>query len=156
MTQIDKSKPVMITGATGYVAGWIVKKLLDEGFTVHAPVREPENAKKLQYLDKIAENAPGTIIFYKADLLDEGSYAEAMAGCQIVLHTASPFKIDVVDPQKELVDPAQLGTRNINRPWKGDNSKSVRELDMRYRSLNESMIDFFQQMIDSGLLQPAK
>ena len=113
MTKIDKSKPVMITGATGYVAGWIVKKLLDEGLTAHAPIRDPENAEKLQYLNKIAENAPGTIKFYKADLLDEGSYAEAMAGCQIVFHTASPFKIDVVDPQKELVDPAQLGTRNV-------------------------------------------
>ncbi len=45
MTQIDKNKPVMITGATGYVAGWIVKRLLDEGLTVHAPVRDPENAE---------------------------------------------------------------------------------------------------------------
>ena len=36
MTNIDKTKPVMITGATGYVAGWIVKKLLTEGLTVHA------------------------------------------------------------------------------------------------------------------------
>jgi dihydroflavonol-4-reductase len=113
MTKIDKNKPVMITGATGYVAGWIVKKLLDEGLNVHAPVRDPENVEKLQYLNKIAENAPGTIKFFKADLLDEGSYAEALAGCQIVFHTASPFKIDVVDPQKELIDPAKLGTRNV-------------------------------------------
>ena len=113
MTQIDKHKTVMTTGATGYVAGWIVKRLLDEGLTVHAPVRDPENAEKLQYLNKVAENAPGTIKFYKADLLDDGSYAEAMAGCGIVFHTASPFKMHVVDPQKELVDPAQLGTRNI-------------------------------------------
>ena len=113
MTKIDENKPVMITGATGYVAGWIVKKLLDEGLTVHAPVRDPENTDKLQYLNKIAENALSTIKFFKADLLDEGSYAEAMAGCQIVFHTASPFKIDVADPQKELIDPAQLGTRNV-------------------------------------------
>jgi len=89
------------------------KKILEEGLTVHAPVRDPENAEKMQYLNIIAEKAPGTIKFFKADLLDEGSYAEAMAGCQIVFHTASPFKIDVVDPQKELVDPAQLGTRNV-------------------------------------------
>ena len=113
MTKIDKNKPVMITGATGYVAGWVVKKLLDDCLTVHAPVRDPENAQKLQYLNNIAEDAPGTIKFFKADLLDEGSYAEAMAGCQIVFHTASPFKIDVVDPQKELIDPAKLGTRNV-------------------------------------------
>ena len=67
----------------------------------------------MQYLNKIAATAPGTLKFYQADLLDEGSYAAAMAGCRIVFHTASPFKIDVVDPQKELVDPAQLGTRNV-------------------------------------------
>lgn len=113
MMKIDKEMPVMITGATGYVAGWVVKKLLDEGLTVHAPVRDPHNSDKLKYLNRIAEKAPGKIVYFKADLLDQGSYAEAMAGCQIVFHTASPFKIDVVDPQKELVDPARLGTRNV-------------------------------------------
>jgi nucleoside-diphosphate-sugar epimerase len=111
--QIDKKKPVMITGATGYVAGWIVKRLLDEGLAVHAAVRDPENPEKLKYLNQIAGDAPGKIQFFKADLLDQGSYAKAMAGCQLVFHTASPFKIDVADPQKELVDPAQLGTRNV-------------------------------------------
>ena len=60
MIEIDKSKAVMITGATGYVAGWIVKNLLDEGLTVHAPVRNPDNAEKLKYLNNIAEKAPGT------------------------------------------------------------------------------------------------
>ena len=54
MTKIDKSQPLMITGATGYVVGWIAKKLLDEVLNVHAPVRNPENAEKLEYLNKIA------------------------------------------------------------------------------------------------------
>jgi len=111
--KINKSQPVMITGATGYVAGWAVKRLLEEGLTVHSPVRDPENPEKLKYLNELAENTPGEIKYFKADLLDDGSYAEAMAGCQIVFHTASPFKVNVVDPQKELVDPAQLGTRNV-------------------------------------------
>lgn len=61
----------------------------------------------------MAENLPGEIKFFKADLLAEGSYGEAMQGCGIVFHTASPFTINVKDPQKELVDPAQLGTRNV-------------------------------------------
>jgi dihydroflavonol-4-reductase len=103
----------MVTGATGYVAGWLVKKLLDEGFTVHASVRDPHNPEKLKYLNQIAERAPGKIKYFKADLLDEGSYAEAAIGCQVVFHTASPFKLNVTDPQKELVDPAQIGTRNV-------------------------------------------
>ena len=113
MKQIDKNKPVMVTGATGYVAGWVVKKLLDEGLTVHASVRDPENPKKLKYLDELTKKAPGEIKYFTADLLDEGSYKKAMAECEVVFHTASPFKIDVTDPQKELVDPAQLGTRNV-------------------------------------------
>lgn len=46
MTTIDKSKPVLVTGANGYVASWLVKKLLDEGITVHAAVRDPSNDKK--------------------------------------------------------------------------------------------------------------
>jgi dihydroflavonol-4-reductase len=113
MLQITTDKPVMITGGTGYVAGWIVKKLLEAGLTVHAPVRNPDAPEKIKHLTELAESLPGEIKFFKADLLDQGSYKEAMAGCQIVFHTASPFTIDVKDPQKELVDPAQLGTRNV-------------------------------------------
>lgn len=113
MKMIDKNKPVMVTGATGYVAGQLVKKLLEEGLTVHAPIRDPNNPEKLKYLNEIAAATTGEIRYYKADLLDHGSYAEAMQGCELVFHTASPFKIDVKDPQKELVDPAKLGTRNV-------------------------------------------
>ena len=103
----------MISGATGYVAGHIVRKLLEAGATVHAPVREPSNESKLKFLNEIAANSPGEIRYFKADLLEEGSYGEAMQGCEIVFHTASPFTTDVDDPQRELVDPALLGTRNV-------------------------------------------
>ena len=110
---IDTSSPVLVTGATGFVAGHIIKRLLEAGGTVHAAVRDPSREDKLKYLNAIAESAPGEIKYFKSDLLDEGSYSEAMQGCSIVFHTASPFTIDVKDPQKELVDPAVLGTRNV-------------------------------------------
>ncbi len=113
MKTIDTKKPVLVTGATGYVAGWLVKRLLEEGLTVHAAVRDPENKEKLKYLDAIAKEAKGKITYFKSDLLEEGSYAEAMEGCELVFHTASPFTMDVKDPQKELVEPAKLGTRNV-------------------------------------------
>ena len=103
----------MVTGATGYVAGWIVKDLLESGHTVHAPVRDPADNEKLAHLRALAESNSGTINFFKADLLETGSYADAMEGCEIVFHTASPFTINVKDPQKELIDPALLGTRNV-------------------------------------------
>ena len=109
----NTSAPVMVTGATGYVAGWIVKRLLDEGFTVHAAVRNPDDSDKLKYLNQLAESATGNIQYFQADLLVEGSYAEAMQGCEVVFHTASPFTLNAEDPQKELIEPAQLGTRNV-------------------------------------------
>ncbi|XOV65890.1 MAG: NAD-dependent epimerase/dehydratase family protein [Fluviicola sp.] len=113
MQKIDNTKPVMVTGATGYVAGRLVEKLLSEGITVHAAVRSPENKGKTKYLDALAEKLPGLIKYFKADLMDEGSYDEAMAGCEVVYHTASPFALQVDDPKKDLVDPALKGTRNV-------------------------------------------
>lgn len=113
MKPIDSSKPVLVTGATGYVAGQLIKLLLEKGHTVHAAVRDPDNAEKLKYLNALADASSGNIKYYKSDLLDEGSYAEAMKECELVFHTASPFTIDIKDPQKELVDPAKLGTRNV-------------------------------------------
>ena len=113
MKIVDKLKPVMITGATGYVAGWIVKRLLDEGLTVHAPVRNPDNLQSLKYLNDIALKSKGKIRYFKADLLSEGSYDEAMKDCELVFHTASPFINSVKDPHKDLIDPALSGTRNV-------------------------------------------
>jgi len=113
MTQIDKTRPVMVTGATGYVAGHIVRRLLEDGFTIHAAVRDPDNTEKLRPLTELAERHPGSIRYFKSDLLVEGSYAEAMQECELVFHTASPCHLTVDDPQRDLVDPALTGTRNV-------------------------------------------
>ena len=64
--EIDKSMPVLVTGATGYVAGWIVKRLLEEGVTVHAAVRDPDDRKKIRHLEELAAGLPGTLRFFKA------------------------------------------------------------------------------------------
>jgi dihydroflavonol-4-reductase len=110
---IDTTKKVMITGSTGYVAGWLVKRLLEAGVVIHAPVRSPDDERKTGYLKEMALEMPGDIVFFKADLLEPGSYADAMAGCAIVFHTASPFNLNISDPQRDLVDPAVKGTRNV-------------------------------------------
>lgn len=110
---IDKSKPVLLTGATGYLAGRIAERLLKDGMTIHAPIRNPENADKTKYLDALARSSNGSIKYFRADLLDQGSYDEAMKGCELVIHTASPFTIQTKNPQKELVDPALKGTTNV-------------------------------------------
>ena len=78
---IDKTKPVMVSGASGYIATWIIKLLLEQGCTVHGTVRNPGNEQSVGPLKKLAEAAPqGTLKLFKADLLDEGSFDEAMAG----------------------------------------------------------------------------
>lgn len=105
--------PVLVTGATGYLAGWIIKRLLEEGKTVHAAVRDPGKIAKLSHLNAMAASSPGEVKYFKADLLEAGSYAEAMKGCDVVFHTASPFTSNISDPQRDLVDPAVKGTRNV-------------------------------------------
>lgn len=110
---IDKTKPVLVTGANGYVASWLVKNLLDDGLSVHAAVRNPQDESKIAHLKEAAKQANGSIKFFNADLLTPDAYFEAMQGCELVYHTASPFTIDVKDPQKELIDPAVKGTANV-------------------------------------------
>jgi len=109
----DTSKPVLVTGATGFIAGWLVKRLLEKGFDVHAAVRDPTNEAKIVHLKQLADDNPGTLKLFAADLLNDGSYLDAMEGCSVVFHTASPFTLHVENAQRDLVDPALNGTRNI-------------------------------------------
>ncbi|MBJ7291613.1 NAD-dependent epimerase/dehydratase family protein [Williamsia sp.] len=110
---IDTSTPVLVTGATGYVAGWLIKELLTAGVTVHGTVRDPDNTAKVAHLTALADASPGTLRLFRAQLLEDGSFDEAMAGCGIVFHTASPFTSDFDDAQRDLVDPAVEGTRTV-------------------------------------------
>lgn len=109
----DQLNPVLVTGATGYIAGWVVRRLLEAGHEVRAAVRDPHNREKVGPLEQMAAGLPGTLRFFRTDLLEEGSYGEAMEGCGVVYHTASPFLLRFEDPQAELVEPALLGTRNV-------------------------------------------
>ena len=108
-----QSKTVLVTGSTGYIASWIVKFLLEDGHTVHAGVRNKENKEKREHLDQIASKSKGKLKYFESDLLNEGSYTEAMKDCEIVFHTASPFIMDSKNPQVEVIDPAVKGTRNV-------------------------------------------
>lgn len=112
-TTIDKDKPVLVTGATSYIAGWLIKQLLAEGITVHACVRDPSNNDKIKHLEKLERKSGAQIKYFKSDLLEEGSYDEAIEGCAVVFHVASPFVLSVEDPQRDLADPAKIGTRNV-------------------------------------------
>ncbi len=113
MPVIDKEKPVLVTGASGYIASWIVRFLLEEGHDVRATVRDTSNSEKIAHLSEIAKAEAGTLRLFEADLLQPGSFAKAMEGCALVLHTASPFQIGAKNPQQELIEPALQGTRNV-------------------------------------------
>lgn len=111
---IDKNKPVLVTGATGYVAGWIIAGLLKQGYSVNATVRNPSQIDKIIHLIKIAEESQASLNFFKADLLTEQAFDEAMQGCEVVIHTASPFVVtNYKDAYKDIVEPAIQGTRNV-------------------------------------------
>lgn len=105
-------KTVCVTGASGYIASWIVKFLLQRGYTVKATVRNPDDPKKTEHLLSL-EGAKERLHLFKADLLEEGSFDSVVDGCEGVFHTASPFYHNVTDPQAELIDPAVKGTLNV-------------------------------------------
>ena len=114
MRIIDQSKPILVTGGTGYLASWIIKQLLDQGKEVRTTVRDLSHKDKSVHLTALAVKSKGTLTFFEADLLKTGSFTEAMAGCELVIHTASPFKISgLKNAQKELVEPALEGTKNV-------------------------------------------
>lgn len=114
MTSIDPDAPVLVTGASGYIGSWIVRRLLEAGRTVHGTVRNPQKPKGLEHLHKLSDDHPGRLTLFKADLLDIGSFDEAMAGCELVMHTASPFLLQgITDAEAALVRPALEGTRNV-------------------------------------------
>lgn len=70
--EVDRALPVLVTGATGYVAGWLVKRLLESGLRVHATVRDPSNHQKIATLKKLAAEGSGTLRLFRADLLEGG------------------------------------------------------------------------------------
>ncbi len=125
---LDKTKPVLVTGASGYIANWIVKRLLELGLTVHGTVRNPDNEKAVAPLKAIAAQHPqGTLKLFQADLLKANSFDAAMAGCEVVIHTASPFIVrGFKDPDEALIRPAVEGTRNVLQAV--NNTESVKRV----------------------------
>ncbi|XP_045825072.1 phenylacetaldehyde reductase-like isoform X2 [Trifolium pratense] len=107
-----EGKVVCVTGAAGFIASWIVKFLLQRGYTVRGTVRDPSNPKKVDHLRKL-DGAKERLQLFKADLLEEGSFDSVVEGCDGVFHTASPVRFVVNFPQAELIDPALKGTLNV-------------------------------------------
>ena len=63
------------------------------GLTVHCPVRDPANEAKVRHLRDLRGGE--RLKFFRADLLEQGSYLDSMKGCSVCFHLASPFVMDV-------------------------------------------------------------
>ena len=68
--KIDKKKKALVTGGTGFVAGWIIKQLVEAGVNVHATVRNPSDEGKVGHLNELSKQGPGTVTLFQADLLE--------------------------------------------------------------------------------------
>ncbi|XP_061980650.1 cinnamoyl-CoA reductase 1-like [Populus nigra] len=102
-----QGQTVCVTGAGGFIASWIVKLLLEKGYSVKGTVRNPADPKN-SHLREL-EGAQERLTLCKADLLDYESLKEAIQGCDGVFHTASP----VTDDPEQMLEPAVNGTKNV-------------------------------------------
>ncbi|KAK3038785.1 hypothetical protein RJ639_027372 [Escallonia herrerae] len=98
-------KVVCVTGASGYLASWLVKLLLHRD--------DPKKTEHLLALDGAKER----LHLFEANLVEEESFDSAIDGCDGVFHTASPVyhSLSVTDPQAEIIEPAVKGTLNVLR-----------------------------------------
>ncbi|CAI0401262.1 unnamed protein product [Linum tenue] len=103
---------VCVTGASGFLASWLIKRLLLAGYHVVGTIRDPGNEKKTEHLWKL-EGAKERLQLMKGDLMEEGSFDEAIMGCHGVFHTASPVLMPSHDPKVEILEPAIKGTLNV-------------------------------------------
>ncbi|MUZ62196.1 NAD-dependent epimerase/dehydratase family protein [Agrobacterium vitis] len=106
---------MLVTGGSGFVASHLILQLLEMDASVHATVRSLRNVAKIKPLTDMQARFPGKLTLYEADLLIPGSFDAAMAGCSTIFHVASPFKLPekIKDGQREMVEPALQGTRNV-------------------------------------------
>ncbi|KAI7752477.1 hypothetical protein M8C21_012574 [Ambrosia artemisiifolia] len=82
-----------VTGATGYIGSWLVKTLLDKGYTVNATVRNLSSAS----CDRLLTLWQGgdRLRLFRADLHEEGSFDDAVKGCHGVFHVAASMDVIV-------------------------------------------------------------
>jgi len=106
------AQTVLVTGGTGFIAGWCIVQLLERGYAVRTTVRD---AAKEQRVRAAVRSNTDRLSVVVADLNDDRGWDAAVAGCDYVLHVASPLGGGAVKDRHALVAPARDGTLRVLR-----------------------------------------
>lgn len=107
------AETVLVSGGSGFLGGWCVVELLDRGYGVRTTVRDLAREAEVREAVGSQIDAGEKLSVLAADLTSDDGWAEAVAGCDYVLHVASPFPpVQPKDPD-ELIVPAREGTRRV-------------------------------------------
>ncbi len=97
---------VFVSGGSGYIAGFLIRQLVAEGWMVHTTIRNL--AREGQVRESLGVDN-SRVKFFAADLTSDAGWDEAMAGCSHVAHVASPLPTDAPSHEDELIVPARDG-----------------------------------------------
>jgi len=111
---ITKDDVVLVTGASGYIASWLVYYLLQTGCKVRGTVRDPNNEKKVKHLKELP-GAAERLELVALDLNNESQFPAVVEGVTLIAHTASPFPAAEPKHEDELIKPAVNGTLGVLR-----------------------------------------
>lgn len=116
---------VLVTGGSGFIALHCVQQLLDQGYAVRSTVRS--ESKKQEIIDSMEKHTlnSNNLEIVMADLLQDEGWSEAVAGCDYVLHVASPFILEVPSDEDILIKPAVEGTLRVLNACKENKVKKV-------------------------------
>jgi nucleoside-diphosphate-sugar epimerase len=119
-------KLVLVTGGSGFIGAHCILQLLGAGYRVRATVRSLKREGDVRAMLKAGGSNPGEALsLFAADLTSDTGWAEAAAGCDFVLHVASPFPPGVPKNEDELVVPAREGALRVLRAARDAGVKRV-------------------------------
>jgi uncharacterized protein YbjT (DUF2867 family) len=104
MAPIPVGGTVAVTGAAGFIGGWVVQRLLDRGYRVRACVRNTADPARTDFLRNMGGYASGRLTLHAADLDDPGCFDDIFKGCHGVAHVSHVSDYDDQDYVKRVCD----------------------------------------------------